>query len=60
MRLYDVLLALLVMTEIGKVRDLGCSDALDLLESKRLADRGFPVELRTALRSRTPDIGVGC
>jgi len=50
-RFFDVLLALLVMTEIGKVRDLGCSDALKLLESKRLADRGFPVELRTAVRS---------
>jgi hypothetical protein len=39
-RIYDVLLALLVMTEIGKVADPRCSDTLDLLESKRLADGG--------------------
>jgi hypothetical protein len=51
-RIYDVLLALLVMTEIGKVADPRCSDALDLLESKRLADGKFPVELRTAVTSR--------
>ena len=50
-RFYDVLSALLVMTEIGKVGDPRCSDALDLLESKRLADGGFPVELRTARTS---------
>ena len=36
--------ALLVMTEIGAVRDRRCQDALDLLEQKRLADGYFPVE----------------
>lgn len=50
-RFYDVLSALLVMTEIGKAGDPRCSDALDLLERKRLADGGFPVELRTAVTS---------
>ena len=50
-RFYDLLLALLVMTEVGKVRDPRCSDALNLLEHKRLADAGFPVELRTAVTS---------
>jgi hypothetical protein len=50
-RFYDLLLALLVMTEVGKVSDPRCSDALNLLEHKRLADGGFPVELRTAVTS---------
>jgi hypothetical protein len=50
-RFYDLLLPLVVMTEIGKVSDPRCSDALDLLEGKRLADGGFPVELRTAVTS---------
>jgi hypothetical protein len=52
---YDVLLALVVMAEIGKARDPRCAEALDLLESKRLADGGFPVETRTA---RTVDTVV--
>ncbi len=43
-RFYDVLSALLVMAEMGLVRDRRCRDALDLLESKRLADGTFPVE----------------
>jgi hypothetical protein len=43
-RFYDVLSALLVMTEMGLVRDRRCQDALDLLEQKRLADGSFPVE----------------
>ncbi len=43
-RFYDVLSALLVMAEIGMLRDPRCRDALDLLERKRLADGTFPVE----------------
>jgi hypothetical protein len=43
-RFYDILSALLVMTELGLVRDARCRDALDLLEGKRLADGMFPVE----------------
>lgn len=43
-RFYDVLSALLVMAEIGLVRDRRCRDALDLVERKRLADGMFPVE----------------
>ncbi|MBM3312527.1 MAG: hypothetical protein FJY80_13590 [Candidatus Aminicenantes bacterium] len=43
-RFYDVLSALLVMAEMGLVRDRRCRAALDLLESKRLADGAFPVE----------------
>jgi hypothetical protein len=43
-RFYDVLSVLLVMVEIGLIRDPRCADALDLLERKRLADGMFPVE----------------
>ncbi len=43
-RFYDVLSALLVMAEMGLVRDPRCADALDLLEGKRLDDGMFPVE----------------
>jgi len=43
-RFYDVLSALLVMTEIGRVGDPRCQMALDMLERKRLADGMFPVE----------------
>jgi hypothetical protein len=43
-RFYDVLSALLLMAQMGLVRDRRCQDALDLLERKRLADGTFPVE----------------
>ena len=43
-RFYDVLSALLVMAEMGMVRDPRCGNALDLLERKRLSDGTFPVE----------------
>jgi len=43
-RFYDVLSALLVMAEMGMVRDRRCREALDLLERKRLADGTLPVE----------------
>jgi hypothetical protein len=43
-RFYDVLSVLLVMAEMGMLRDRRCRDALDLLECKRLADGTFPVE----------------
>lgn len=43
---YDILAGLKVMAEIGQIRDPRCSEALDLLESKRLGDGGFPAEER--------------
>lgn len=43
------------MTEIGRVRDPRCTDAVRLLASKRLPGGGFPVEVRTA---RTVDVIV--
>ena len=43
---YDILFALKVMAEAGFIRDERCADALDLLESKRLPDGGFPAEFK--------------
>ncbi len=43
---YDILSALKVLAETDKLQDRRCNDALDLLESKRLADGGFPKEKR--------------
>jgi hypothetical protein len=50
-RFYDVLSVLLVMAEMGMVRDQRCRDALDLLESKRLPDGMFPVEWTNATKA---------
>jgi hypothetical protein len=50
-RFYDVLGALLVMAELGLVRDPRCQDALDRLERKRLADGTFPVEWTNVKRA---------
>jgi hypothetical protein len=41
---YDILFGLKVMAEAGFVKDKRCTDALDLLEAKRLSDGGFPAE----------------
>lgn len=43
---YDILFALKVMSEAGFINDPRCKEALDLLESKQLADGGFPAEER--------------
>lgn len=43
---YDILFGLKVMAEAGVLADSRCSEALDLLESKRLSDGGFPAEAR--------------
>ena len=45
---YDVLFALQVMAELGRISDPRCADALDLLERKRLPDGGFPLEAPNA------------
>ena len=52
-RFYDVLSALLVMAEMGLIRDRRCSDALDLLEQKRLADGTFPVKWTNVKKAGT-------
>ena len=41
---YDILFGLVVMAEADLIGDERCRDALDLLESKRLPDGGFPAE----------------
>jgi hypothetical protein len=41
---YNILTGLVVMAEAGFITDPRCKDALDLLESKRLPDGGFPAE----------------
>lgn len=43
---YDILFGLKVLAEAGFIRDERCGAALDLLESKRLPDGGFPAEQR--------------
>lgn len=43
---YDFFFGLKVMAESGFITDSRCNDALDLLESKRLSDGGFPAEYR--------------
>jgi len=41
---YDILFGLKVMAEAGFIGDKRCTEALNLLESKRLPDEGFPAE----------------
>jgi hypothetical protein len=41
---FDILFGLKVMGEVGSLSDPRCQAALDLLESKRLPDGGFPAE----------------
>jgi hypothetical protein len=48
---YDVLFALQVMAESGRIGDERCADALRLLESKQLTDGGFPLEAANATRA---------
>jgi hypothetical protein len=43
---YDILFGLKVMAEAGFVGDPRCNEALDILESKRLPDGGWPAEER--------------
>lgn len=51
---YDILMALKVLAEANKILDKRCSDALDLLESKRFVDGGFPREGKYC-QSSNPD-----
>ena len=41
---FDVLFALQVMADLGRIGDPRCTDALAMLESKRLGDGGFALE----------------
>jgi hypothetical protein len=44
--MYGILPGLKVIAEAGFIGDGRCGGALDLLESKRLPDGGFPAEVR--------------
>ncbi len=52
---YDILFALKVMVEAGFISDPRCQPALDLLESRRLPDGGFPADA-TYYHLTRPDI----
>jgi hypothetical protein len=54
---YDILFALKVMAEAGLISDPRCSDALELLQSKRLPDGGFPAEDRFYRKSGSKSTG---
>jgi len=56
---YDLLFGLKVMAEAGFIGDARCKDALDLLESKRLSDGGFPAE-RAYYQATTRIVRSGC
>lgn len=46
---FDVLFALQVMADLGRLADPGCADALALLESTWQPDGGFPLEAPTTV-----------
>ncbi len=54
---YDVLAGLRAMAELGRIGDPRCADALDLLESKRLPDGGWPADARYYKHSTTVALG---
>jgi len=49
---YDILGGLKAMVRVGSIGDPRCAEALDLLESKRLSDGGWPTEARYYKGSR--------
>ena len=54
---YDILFGLKVMAEAGFLSDPRCEDALDVLESRRLPDGGWPAEERFYRTSKKPVSG---
>ena len=54
---YDILMALKVMVESGRIGDPRCQEALDLLESKRLPDGGWRAEGKHYRSVQTPANG---
>jgi hypothetical protein len=55
---YDILEGLKVMAEAGFIKDERCKDALDLLESKRLPEGGFPAEGKYYRVSKSTPTGL--
>lgn len=57
-RFFDVLLVLELMADVGRLDDVRCNRAIEMLLSKRTPDGGFPMETR---RARTcPEISSNC
>lgn len=56
---YNILAGLKVLAEAGFVADSRCADALDLLESKRLPDGGFPLEKRNYVPAKSEVVTRG-
>jgi hypothetical protein len=54
---YDILFALKVMAEAGFIGDPRCQPALDLLQSKRLPDGGFPADGKYYHSAKNPASG---
>ena len=54
---YDLLAGLRAMAELGRIGDPRCADALDLLESKRLPDGGWPAEAKYYKTSEAVALG---
>jgi hypothetical protein len=54
---YDILQGLKAMVQLDRIGDERCSDALDLLESKRLPDGGWPAEGRYYHHSTELNLG---
>ena len=55
---YDLLGGLMAMAELDLLGDPRCAQALDLLESKRLADGGWPAEAKLYTTSDEPRNGT--
>lgn len=55
---YDVLGGLAAMAELNLLEDPRCAAALDLLDSKRLADGGWPAEAKLYTTSEEPRNGT--
>jgi hypothetical protein len=54
---YDYLHALLALVEAGIIKDSRSDDALELLESRRLSDGGFPCEQKLYRVAKKPEGG---
>jgi hypothetical protein len=55
---FDILFCLKVLAEAGMISDPRCEEALDVLESKRLDDGGFPAEKKYYRVTEKPGSGV--
>lgn len=56
---YDILAGLVAVADAGLIQDPRCTEALGILESKRLPDGGFPAEGRF-YKATTKTTATGC